>query len=108
MFHLDIFPSRCGCGAAAYGAVPSSVPTAGSIRAKALSTQCVDKTAHASIINGLASRFPAYGGAVRLTLHWLAAHMFGDYLSQEAVELLVAVRPCEMNCALFSLRSARN
>ena len=58
---------------------------------KALTTQCVDRPAHAAAVAGLRQRHRSYAGAVRLMLRWLGSAMFGDAVSHEAVELLVAV-----------------
>ncbi|KAL8044894.1 hypothetical protein ABFX02_08G076200 [Erythranthe guttata] len=45
---------------------------------------------HASMINGLRGRYPIYGPVVRLAKRWVAAHLFSNKLSDEAIELLVA------------------
>jgi hypothetical protein len=65
--------------------------TAAHTAAKALSQRCVDSPLHSACINGLRLKHRAFAGTVRVTLQWLAANMFGDHISQEAVELLVAV-----------------
>ena len=59
---------------------------------KALTLQCVDRPGHSGAIAGLRLKHRAYAGTVRLVLRWLACQMFGDHVSVEAVELLVAVR----------------
>ncbi|XP_019423401.1 PREDICTED: nucleolar protein 6 isoform X2 [Lupinus angustifolius] len=45
---------------------------------------------HASMINGLQSRYPIYGPVVRLAKRWVASHLLSACLVEEAVELLVA------------------
>lgn len=45
---------------------------------------------HASMINGLQSRYPIYGPIVRLAKRWAASHLFSACLVEEAIELLVA------------------
>ncbi|KAK7309292.1 hypothetical protein RJT34_05888 [Clitoria ternatea] len=45
---------------------------------------------HASMINGLQSRYPIFGPVVRLAKRWVASHLFSACLVEEAVELLVA------------------
>ncbi|KAJ7944284.1 Nucleolar protein 6 [Quillaja saponaria] len=45
---------------------------------------------HASMINGLQSRYPIYGPVVRLAKRWIASHLLSACLVEEAVELLVA------------------
>ncbi|KAJ1388814.1 Zinc finger, GRF-type [Sesbania bispinosa] len=48
------------------------------------------RSQHASMINGLQTRFPIYGPVVRLAKRWAASHLFSACLVEEAVELLVA------------------
>ncbi|KAK2426733.1 nucleolar protein [Trifolium repens] len=48
------------------------------------------RSQHASMINGLQSRFPIYGPVVRLAKRWAASHLFSACLVEEAIELLVA------------------
>ncbi|XP_057421429.1 uncharacterized protein LOC130715357 isoform X1 [Lotus japonicus] len=48
------------------------------------------RSQHASMINGLQSRYPIYGPVVRLAKRWAASHLFSACLVEEATELLVA------------------
>ncbi|WJX55563.1 hypothetical protein P8452_41325 [Trifolium repens] len=48
------------------------------------------RSQHASMINGLQSRFPIYGPVVRLAKRWAASHLFSACLVEEAIELVVA------------------
>ncbi|KAJ4898834.1 Nrap protein [Raphanus sativus] len=48
------------------------------------------RSQHASMINGLQSRFPIYAPVARLAKRWVSAHLFSGCLAEEAVELLVA------------------
>ncbi|KAF7828859.1 nucleolar protein 6-like isoform X1 [Senna tora] len=48
------------------------------------------RSQHASMINGLQSRYPIYGPVVRLAKRWAASHLFSACLVEEAIELLVA------------------
>ncbi|KAK7307534.1 hypothetical protein VNO77_40695 [Canavalia gladiata] len=48
------------------------------------------RSQHASMINGLQSRYPIFGPVVRLAKRWVASHLFSACLVEEAVELLVA------------------
>ncbi|KAK7252913.1 hypothetical protein RIF29_37189 [Crotalaria pallida] len=48
------------------------------------------RSQHASMINGLQSRYPIYGPVVRLAKRWVASHLLSACLVEEAVELLVA------------------
>jgi len=43
---------------------------------------------HTSALRGFAARFPLFAPTVRLVKRWLAAHLFSDFLTEEAVELL--------------------
>ncbi|KAL6005249.1 hypothetical protein ACLOJK_005811 [Asimina triloba] len=45
---------------------------------------------HSSMVNGLQGRYPMYGPVVRLAKRWVAAHFFSHFLSEGAIELLVA------------------
>ncbi|XP_058112388.1 uncharacterized protein LOC131255639 isoform X1 [Magnolia sinica] len=45
---------------------------------------------HSSMINGLQGRYPTYGPVVRLAKRWFASHFFSPFLSEGAIELLVA------------------
>lgn len=65
-------------------------PARAAAQAADLRMECVLKPRHAALVRMLQAQRPAYGGAVRLARRWLAAHMFGDHLRTEAVELLVA------------------
>ncbi|KAH0871741.1 hypothetical protein HID58_078763, partial [Brassica napus] len=48
------------------------------------------RSQHASMINGLQSRFPIYAPVARLAKRWVSAHLFSGCLAEEAIELLVA------------------
>ncbi|XP_068637494.1 uncharacterized protein [Aristolochia californica] len=45
---------------------------------------------HASMVNGLQGRYPIYGPVVRLAKRWVTSHLFSCFLTDEAIELLVA------------------
>ncbi|KAL5976326.1 hypothetical protein ACLOJK_020657 [Asimina triloba] len=45
---------------------------------------------HSSMVNGLQGRYPMYGPVVRLAKRWVAVHFFSHFLSEGAIELLVA------------------
>ncbi|KAG2623176.1 hypothetical protein PVAP13_3KG040362 [Panicum virgatum] len=45
---------------------------------------------HSSMINGLHGRYQMYGPVVRLAKRWISAHLFSSFISEEAVELVVA------------------
>ncbi|KAG8093698.1 hypothetical protein GUJ93_ZPchr0012g20382 [Zizania palustris] len=45
---------------------------------------------HSSMINGLHGRYQVFGPVVRLAKRWISAHLFSSFISEEAVELLVA------------------
>jgi hypothetical protein len=64
--------------------------------AHALELACVRRPLHAAAISGFGRKFPTYCSAVKLAWRWVSAHMFGDHLTFEAVELLVAV-----SCRLY-------
>ncbi|WZZ76843.1 hypothetical protein YC2023_088213 [Brassica napus] len=49
-----------------------------------------ERSQHASMINGLQSRFPIYAPVARLAKRWVSAHLFSGCLAEEAIELLVA------------------
>lgn len=62
---------------------------------KIKSTASVDKdlfirSQHSSIINGLHGRYPIYGPVVRLAKRWVSSHLFSSFLTEEAIELVVA------------------
>ncbi|XP_052139184.1 uncharacterized protein LOC127757657 [Oryza glaberrima] len=48
------------------------------------------RSQHSSMINGLHGRYQVYGPVVRLAKRWISAHLFSSFISEEAVELLVA------------------
>ncbi|KAJ1264900.1 hypothetical protein BS78_08G037300 [Paspalum vaginatum] len=48
------------------------------------------RSQHSSMINGLHGRYQMYGPVVRLAKRWISAHLFSSFISEEAVELLVA------------------
>ncbi|XP_066359298.1 uncharacterized protein [Miscanthus floridulus] len=48
------------------------------------------RSQHSSMINGLHGRYQVYGPVVRLAKRWISAHLFSSFISEEAVELVVA------------------
>ncbi|XP_062204390.1 uncharacterized protein LOC133906481 [Phragmites australis] len=48
------------------------------------------RSQHSSMINGLHGRFQMYGPIVRIAKRWISAHLFSSFISEEAVELVVA------------------
>ncbi|CAN6330646.1 unnamed protein product [Urochloa humidicola] len=48
------------------------------------------RSQHSSMINGLHGRYQMYGPVVRLAKRWISAHLFSSFISEEAVELVVA------------------
>ncbi|KAF7057819.1 hypothetical protein CFC21_064998 [Triticum aestivum] len=48
------------------------------------------RSQHSSMINGLHGIYQAYGPVVRLAKRWISAHLFSSFISEEAVELVVA------------------
>ncbi|CAD6334060.1 unnamed protein product [Miscanthus lutarioriparius] len=48
------------------------------------------RSQHSSMINGLHGRYQVYGPIVRLAKRWISAHLFSSFISEEAVELVVA------------------
>ncbi|TVU50990.1 hypothetical protein EJB05_02390 [Eragrostis curvula] len=48
------------------------------------------RSQHSSMVNGLHGRYQMYGPVVRLAKRWISAHMFSSFISEEAVELVVA------------------
>eukprot|EP00898_Chlorokybus_atmophyticus_P007576 jgi/Chlat1/781/Chrsp104S01309 len=48
------------------------------------------RSVHASQLSGLHGQYPAFGPSVRLAKRWVSAHMFGNQVCEEAVELLMA------------------
>ncbi|XP_062202451.1 uncharacterized protein LOC133904855 isoform X2 [Phragmites australis] len=48
------------------------------------------RSQHSSMINGLHGRFQMYGPVVRLAKRWISAHLFSSFISEEAIELVVA------------------
>jgi len=59
-------------------------------RADMLDIMIVKKPVHTSLIHGLNSRFPGYAPTVTLAKRWIASQMLSGYLSEEAIELIVA------------------
>ncbi|XP_039128764.1 nucleolar protein 6 isoform X2 [Dioscorea cayenensis subsp. rotundata] len=62
---------------------------------KMKSTSLIDKelflrSQHSSMINGLHGRYPTYGPVVRLAKRWVSSHLFSSFLTEEAIELVVA------------------
>lgn len=48
------------------------------------------QSSHSSLIQGLYSKFHAFGPSVRLAKRWIWSHLFSGFLTEEAIELLVA------------------
>jgi len=48
------------------------------------------QSSHSSLMQGLYSKYPAFGPSVRLAKRWIWSHFFSNFLTEEAVELLVA------------------
>ncbi|KAK3150553.1 hypothetical protein QOZ80_3AG0234690 [Eleusine coracana subsp. coracana] len=48
------------------------------------------RSQHSSMINGLHGCYQMYGPVVRLAKRWISAHLFSSFISEEAVELVVA------------------
>ncbi|CAL4904049.1 unnamed protein product [Urochloa decumbens] len=48
------------------------------------------RSQHSSMINGLQGCYQMYGPVVRLAKRWISAHLFSSFISEEAVELVVA------------------
>lgn len=48
------------------------------------------QSSHSNLIQGLYTKFPGYGPSVRLAKRWIWSHFFSGFLTEEAVELLVA------------------
>ncbi|KAJ0961338.1 hypothetical protein J5N97_000600 [Dioscorea zingiberensis] len=62
---------------------------------KMKNTSSIDKelflrSQHSSMINGLHGRYPTYGPVVRLAKRWVYSHLFSSFLTEEAIELVVA------------------
>lgn len=73
--------------------VKKQVTAAGNDKVK--STTSVDeelfiRSQHSSMINGLHGRYPIYGSVVRLAKRWVSSHLFSSFLTEEAIELVVA------------------
>ena len=60
------------------------------VSADALDVLIVKRPLHTSLIHGLNSHYHAYAPTVRLAKRWIASQMFSGYLSEEAIELIVA------------------
>jgi len=57
---------------------------------KELDIIIVKKPVHTTLIHGLNARFLAYGPTVRLSKRWISSQLLSDFLSEEAIELIVA------------------
>ena len=57
-----------------------------------LTRHLVHRPIHGSAVHGLVMKHRALGGAIRLAVKWLSAHMFLPHIQHELVELLVSVR----------------
>ena len=55
-----------------------------------LDIMIVKKPLHTSLIHSLNSRYHSFALTVRLVKRWIASQMLGDYLIDEAIELIVA------------------